>query len=650
MKLLSVTSFFLYVLAVLLITSCEVKKSKEIVYSPLIIQNENMAAVCLAEKNYEASLMYRYIALGEALKIKDSVSIQYAYSSLYHIHNLQKRYDSAFMYLDKWYTFSEKMKDSIAMGNALRKKAYTYNQISELDSAQINYSKAKDIFLEVNDTLIAGSILLDIAYLQKKVGNFSTSMDAAQEGLEYSRRSRNGKLLSGLNHIISVVLKENGEYEKALEKNKKTIAIALDTTYEKKATKDDIKIYRNTYANILTLQKQFTKAINIYENLLVQEKNSIEIARIQGNLANALLLKEGFNLRSDSLLKKALATVEQKNNLSLQLSMNLKLADLYSKKDQRISLMYINKAIEKAKELRNVSSIYEVMEVKFQTQDVVSVDFKDEFFEVKQDLETKQRGLNILYNNNKFDFDLLNKEKIQAEREEFKISKVASKRQILILALLLILVVLLVAIYFFYQKIKRRHKIEKVKTVHTTEARISTKVHDELANDVYKLMTQLETSEPNREMVLDKLDSIYNNARDISKQIQNVDTGKGFADELNNLFRSYQSDDVNVLLKRYETEIWKDISSHVKTTIYRVLQELLTNMKKHSDAALVVVSIEKNNKKLFIQYIDNGKGFSEGISKNGLQNAENRIHAIQGSLTFDTELHKGCKFSINVPV
>jgi signal transduction histidine kinase len=73
-------------------------------------------------------------------------------------------------------------------------------------------------------------------------------------------------------------------------------------------------------------------------------------------------------------------------------------------------------------------------------------------------------------------------------------------------------------------------------------------------------------------------------------------------------------------------------------------------MKKHSDAALVVVSIEKQQKELLIQYIDNGKGFSEEISKNGLTNAENRIHAIKGKLTFDTQLKKGCKFSINVPV
>ena len=146
------------------------------------------------------------------------------------------------------------------------------------------------------------------------------------------------------------------------------------------------------------------------------------------------------------------------------------------------------------------------------------------------------------------------------------------------------------------------------------------------------------------------MDIIYNNARDISKQNQSIETGKTFPEELSNLFRSYESDEVNVIIKKYDTDIWKGISSHIKITIYRVLQELLTNTKKHSNAALVVVSIEKKNKQLYIQYTDNGKGFNEDISKNGLLNAENRIHGIKGTLTFDTELHKGCKFSINVPV
>jgi signal transduction histidine kinase len=81
-----------------------------------------------------------------------------------------------------------------------------------------------------------------------------------------------------------------------------------------------------------------------------------------------------------------------------------------------------------------------------------------------------------------------------------------------------------------------------------------------------------------------------------------------------------------------------------------VLQELLVNMKKHSEAGLVVLVFSSTAKAITIKYTDNGKGLdSLVIDKKGLQNAENRILALKGSLTFENEIHKGFKVSIQIP-
>jgi signal transduction histidine kinase len=343
------------------------------------------------------------------------------------------------------------------------------------------------------------------------------------------------------------------------------------------------------------------------------------------------------------LLYESLEEFDKRQDRSGLNSVYIKLTELYSKQDQKKALEFANMAISNAEKMNNLKTLLDVWEVKFKTQNTISKEDRDNYFEAKNDFESQQKEVNLLFVNKKFDYE-------EAERKQIKAENREAQRTNQLLAALLVLIVFFVATFFIYQRIKRQHKIEKLKTVQVTEARISSKVHDELANDLYNLILQLETSSPEKEIVLDTLETIYDHARDISRQIQSVDTGKSFPDELSNLLRSYQSNAVNVLLKRYDSEIWSGISAHIKTTIYRVLQELLTNMKKHSDAALVVVSIEKQQKELLIQYIDNGKGFSEEISKNGLTNAENRIHAIKGKLTFDTQLKKGCKFSINVPV
>ena len=78
-----------------------------------------------------------------------------------------------------------------------------------------------------------------------------------------------------------------------------------------------------------------------------------------------------------------------------------------------------------------------------------------------------------------------------------------------------------------------------------------------------------------------------------------------------------------------------------------MLQELLTNMKKHSNASIVVLSFEKSGKYLIINYKDNGIGTSL-TKRNGLQNTENRIQSINGTITFESEINKGFKAIIMI--
>ncbi|WP_046743006.1 sensor histidine kinase [Kordia zhangzhouensis] len=651
MKLLPATSFF-FILIVYIITGCERELKQTTKKSKIVSYYENKSYNSVDVKEYDSAIVYAQKMLYHARKEKSNTSIRDAYYRLYLAFNRSNRKDSAKQYVDKYCDISIKNADTLQIAKALYYRGLFYRDVDSVDLAYQNLAEAKKLYAKKKDSIYAGKASLEIANIQKRIGNFYIAQLVAQDGIKYLENLNDGKTLSGLYHVLAVISKENNEYEEALKKNDSSLKIGQDTTYTIRARATNIIVYKETRANIFTLQQEPDKAIAIYKSLLKEVKNSKAIPRIESNLARAMYIKLGFNAISDSLLEKALDSAKKTDNLSLQISVNKKLAELYSEKDISVFINYIDEAINKAKELGNLSSIYEMMEFKLEKLPQIQIkeDFKNEFFKVKRKLENKRKFFNSLYISNKFDFDDSESKRIRAEREAMEERQRATDNQNSILILALVLILVLVAIFFIYQKIKRQHKIEKVDTVHQTEARISSKVHDELANDIHNLMAQLETSDPEKEFVLDKLDTIYNNARDISKQNRSVETGEGFAEEVTNLFRSYQSDEVNVLLKRYDIAIWTQVSSHIKVTIYRVLQELLTNMKKHSNAGLVVVSIEKKNKELFIQYIDNGKGFSKKISKNGLQNAENRIHAIQGTLTFDTQLEKGCKFSINVPI
>ncbi len=80
------------------------------------------------------------------------------------------------------------------------------------------------------------------------------------------------------------------------------------------------------------------------------------------------------------------------------------------------------------------------------------------------------------------------------------------------------------------------------------------------------------------------------------------------------------------------------------------MQELMVNMRKHSSCSLVVIGFEAYKKGIEINYSDNGIGCSDLLNlKKGLQNAENRILSINGTITFETETNKGFKAKLKIP-
>jgi signal transduction histidine kinase len=201
-----------------------------------------------------------------------------------------------------------------------------------------------------------------------------------------------------------------------------------------------------------------------------------------------------------------------------------------------------------------------------------------------------------------------------------------------------------------------KNKREKIKSSYNTEIRIAKKLHDELANDVFQTMTFVETQDlstnQNKEILLTNLDTIYSRTRNISKENSTIETGPLFASNLKEMMSGFNNNEVNVLINGIDTINWTTIESNIKITLYRVIQELLVNMKKHSQCNLAVLTFKKIENEIQINYSDNGVGatIEELNLKNGLRNVENRIQAIKGTITFDTESDKGFKVSFIFPI
>ena len=87
--------------------------------------------------------------------------------------------------------------------------------------------------------------------------------------------------------------------------------------------------------------------------------------------------------------------------------------------------------------------------------------------------------------------------------------------------------------------------------------------------------------------------------------------------------------------------------------VYRIIQELLTNVVKYAEADCVLVQLSKYGEELQILVEDNGKGFDyhEAILKEGLglKSILSRLDQVNGHMDVKSD-REGSSFSINITV
>lgn len=91
---------------------------------------------------------------------------------------------------------------------------------------------------------------------------------------------------------------------------------------------------------------------------------------------------------------------------------------------------------------------------------------------------------------------------------------------------------------------------------------------------------------------------------------------------------------------------------------FRIIQELLNNVIKHSEATTVFIEIYKTPAFISVKINDNGIGFEpslvfskfRGRKGFGLMNLDERVRLLGGTLTIKSELKKGTKAEVIIPL
>jgi signal transduction histidine kinase len=286
--------------------------------------------------------------------------------------------------------------------------------------------------------------------------------------------------------------------------------------------------------------------------------------------------------------------------------------------------------------------------------------------EIKYQSEKKQREILSLQNENR-------RQQLILQKNRFA--------NYLLMAGIIFLLLICAIIFILYRNKKRsalqdarlhRQQLKQIEQEHQLKVydamlegqeqerrRMARDLHDGLGGMLAGVKLQLSDiaenhqSENDMELykVISQLDNSVQELRRIARNMMPetlIRFGVGTA--LKELCDSLQTPSLRIEFQSYQLS--DDMPQPVQITIYRIIQELLTNAVKHGRASNILVQCSQNEDRIFITVEDDGQGFdvnllpySRGI---GLSNIQNRINYLKGKLDIQTKPGEGTIINVEV--
>lgn len=531
-------------------------------------------------------------------------------------------------------------------GKFLQQKAMDNFQKSNFNSAFYYFNKSKITFEISKDSANIVFNIIQMANIQQINGDYYGSKETLTEALPYVKNDHN--YIVAVNNLFGIADKELSIYDDAIFYYNKAIKDAENELFKQSPL--------NNIAVVYIKQKKYDKAIEILESILNQKfANDKEFIKTKARVLDNLGFAYFKNGNSDKGLQFMNESLQLRNNAEDfygSIESYLHLAEFYAKTDSKRSNKYARNAYQIATKFNSIDERLKALSLLISNGSGTQyaqkyISLNDSIIKIRNNF--KNKFAKIKYDSKK---EKDENQKLKLEKAENLLALQEAKYQKIVgfIGFIFLGIVIIVLIRYY----KNKNRIIRIKTAYDTETRIAKDIHDELANDVFNAITFTQTQslsvENTKETLIQKLDHIYKRVRGISRENNDIETGANYSDNLKEMLSTYNSESTNVIINNIEKVNWDGIDEIKKVTIYRVLQELMVNMKKHSHAPLVALTFDSDQKFVFINYADRGKGAEKNkIIKNGLQNMENRILAIKGTITFDTEPDKGFRVNIKLP-
>ncbi len=558
--------------------------------------------------NYEKAKGYSQGSLKIYEKLQDKAGIAICYSNLGIIFEEQGLYNKAMEYYLKALNIEEKLGDKMEMAKSYNNIGAVFYYLDDYNNAIVYYLKSLKIKEENDDKKGMAVCYGNIGVIFKEQLNFDKALTYDLKCLELYESLGIKKGIAGCFSNIGEVYCLKKDYVKATAYYYESLLI-----YKYLGDKNGITFEYKNIAEIDNLTNNYVDAINNAQKGLIIAK---EIKSENLEMNNYEILSLAYEGNRD--YKKAL----EYNKLYISLKDSI-FSESKNKLIRELEAKYQNEKKQKEIEILEKDEKLKIAEIRrMQLQKYI---FFGGFLLIMLLAVLIFRSYKQKQKNNL----------LQLERKNDKLLIEMNEQ-------------------------RQKHMSEVVNIQETERKHIAENLHDELGGALSAIKVNLSSwlyknQNQGQDNKLLKIESMVDNAcvqvRTIAHDLMPPELVKlGFNYAIESLVVNInQNGKVNIQLSNELAE--KQLKPEIEIAVYRIVNELLTNILRHSKAQNASLQLFVSEGILTVIAEDNGVGFDTNamVAGMGLGNIKSRVAALNGSMTIDSSPNRGSSFLIDIP-
>lgn len=558
------------------------------------------------------------------------------------------QYEKAFLYADSAFAVLKGDTSRSARqntGHLYNNVGSDYYKLGDYDKALESWTNSAMIFEPMQHPFLSG-VYGNLAEVYQRIHEPAKTDEYHKKAIAVAEKSGSERALALrlLNYSTTLIFRDEFAEATAVMKRVEPLLMKLDNTFLR------IQFYYNT-AFINKNNKNYDAAVANY-------RKALYYARVSEDVQKSAEILEGFSdclidigrMSEAKLYLDTLTQVANKHSLRPALrSAYQNLAKWYTKAGRyKDANVYLEKTMALSDSMLSEESKQSIADL-----------------EVRYNVERKVREINQL--------------KAEAEVQQLTIDRKDTLNYILIGSAVTLLVILSLSFWSYKQKQKlqeqRISELETEKQLAATEAvlkgedqertRMAKDLHDGLGGMLSGIKHSFNTMKGNLIMTPENhqafersMDMLDSSIKELRRVAHNMMPEALVRFGLDTALKDYCHDisQGGALQVNYQSmgAIDEGLDQTTSVTIYRIVQELVTNTMKHASARSAIVQLTRTDGQLALTIEDDGKGFDTRILGQpkgmGWTNIQHRVDFLKGRLDVSSGTGKGTSVHIEFDI